>query len=80
MYLIGGVVKWWALEVLICSMGSSTHKKTSQVYEITGFYPFNGVAMWELKYTFKNSHKNYFLLFFVKVKIEKKSVESLDEN
>ena len=79
MYLIGGVVKWWALKVLTCHMGSSTHKKTSQVYEIIGFHPFNGVAMWELKYTFKNSQKIFFA-FLCKNKNWKKSVESPDEN
>ena len=62
-------------------MGSSTHNKTSQVYEITGFYPFNGVAMWKRKISiYKSFHKKHFFLFFVKIKTGKKSVESPDEN
>ena len=81
MYWQGGAVKWWALKVLTCCKGSSTHNKTSQVYEKTGFYPFNGVAMWKRKISiYKYFHKNYFLLFFVKIKTEKRSVESPDEN
>ena len=53
-------------------MGSSTDNKTSQVYEIAGFYPFNGVTMWKRKISiYKSFHKNYFFLFFVKIKLEK---------
>ena len=61
------------LKVLICRMGSSTHNKTSQFYEITWFYPFNGVAMWKRKISiYKSFHKKYFLLFFEKIKTKQK--------
>ena len=47
-------------------------QQNSQVYEITGFYPFNGVAMWKRKISiYKSFHKIYFSLFFVKIKVEK---------
>ena len=54
-------------------MGSSTHNKTSQVYEIIGFYPFNGVTMWKTKISiYKSFHKKYFLLFFEEIKTKQK--------
>ena len=54
-------------------MGSSTHNKTSQVYEKTGFYPFNGVAMWNRKISiYKTFHKKYFFAFLCKNKTGKK--------
>ena len=78
MYWIGAAIKWWALEVLICHMSSYTHNKSQQNYEKMGFYPFNGVAMWEEKYALKLSHKNSSFAFLCK-KNEKRFVESPDE-
>ena len=75
MYWKGGAIKWWALKVLTCCMGSSTHNKTSQVYEKTGFYPFNGVTMWNRKISiYKSFHKKYFFSFLCKNKIGKKVI------
>ena len=57
-------------------MGSST-KSISRILWETGFYPFNGVAIWEEKYAIKISHKKLFFDFLWK--FMKKLVESPNE-